>query len=1278
MVKSVLLCYIILISATFAAYPKNFTKTGVNTHKRPWPIVFGGYQGDTDVNTLEVTMTGIIIGGQTYDKSLHDLSSGNNGVPYIAKYSSYLVNNMDWAKFINRPGFSLHALQCNNYMATAPSIPIVYYCLVLYGDPADSTTFKTIIFEMATGNFVSAFSRPMPSPHEPTNTDQKYQLRYASAFGQSNSVIITDKQAQNKLVIYNALSMTSGLISIHPSNLLAMQVDMSGNFIDVAISNFAGAVVSRFYGLTQGTNFISLYSRKMSFTNCNSLLLDSVQYSELDYLIVVRNCNSSPDRYLLFAIFSTTILSGIPQTNVSPNLEHFVPLKMDGSSFSGFEVTSIVTFYLQQWVYFLIRNKLNLAERYLMRFSLSSTDSPRVSYYSLQNYGNYIQEFRPLPFSINSLLMMSSNTFNEGKSYSMLSTYRQAIIYLEERNQFVLESQNCYDFSGKQAPTWIACTKSALIGADIPANPSSQWTILSTIFQTFSPISDQLKDVKIENLIDVCSWCFPLVQLKLINPAPQALYFKQNMVLQILYYEGIDISQLNCPSSIIYTALTYEGQEVPKFLEFIPTLPMIIVSNTQFEGMLRIKVQSSLLNNEGSSVFIDLNLMSVTNQVRQQKTLEVNQVRAFSMNRTFYFGQISSQINLESLQGVQNILPVIPIDAQRFVKLEKIPSLAYSLKISPYLAIGNYSVKFFERFQSGTVKYLGIVELIIKKTQMDMNREQRNNTDDTSESQTELRNVTAKIRQINCQGIIKVKFSQNTSVELIEKIRAENFMAQVSTRGSEILKIQLIGRTSNVITFKVDVIQYDYLSLSSTVDTLDLTVIKELKLKDQILRQGLILSANIPPQVSQDTIDTVSPLQQTAQILALVTISSSFVLNLLMSSSMSFIWGDLSVLQSITILQLMSIQIPGQARQILDIAIQLASLDVLPSQQIFDATLAFDEDSDSPVNEFFDQGGYSSKMSILNLQSTYLYLLTSIFLILIFTLTPRQRFRGRLLHHYSRLHNSFCMNYFIRFTLQSYQQLALASLINLMDMRASQSGEVLSSLCTIICIVVTVLSPIGGTLLIHGHSKTGNLPQRLSSLTEGLKLTNQSRFVPFWSILYLLKRLLTVLIILTLRDSSYLQLQLLTLSSLIYQILLITYKPYETAGNNVEIFNELTVSCCLYSYMLLTDFVESPNARVAAGWGLTATILLNIGVNMGITFWETVRQMISRKESIRRRVKGILERVRGMRRGKDQVIIIQTREIQLPIGRLKYRECWSNHQVQQQPSIASTEFSAIL
>lgn len=74
----------------------------------------------------------------------------------------------------------------------------------------------------------------------------------------------------------------------------------------------------------------------------------------------------------------------------------------------------------------------------------------------------------------------------------------------------------------------------------------------------------------------------------------------------------------------------------------------------------------------------------------------------------------------------------------------------------------------------------------------------------------------------------------------------------------------------------------------------------------------------------------------------------------------------------------MSLPVPGPARPILLLALQLASLDLLPADQLYEKILTFDEEADSPVNEYFDQGGVSSKLAIPNLGSNYLYLIMTI------------------------------------------------------------------------------------------------------------------------------------------------------------------------------------------------------------------------------------------------------------------------------------------------------------
>lgn len=70
----------------------------------------------------------------------------------------------------------------------------------------------------------------------------------------------------------------------------------------------------------------------------------------------------------------------------------------------------------------------------------------------------------------------------------------------------------------------------------------------------------------------------------------------------------------------------------------------------------------------------------------------------------------------------------------------------------------------------------------------------------------------------------------------------------------------------------------------------------------------------------------------------------------------------------------MSLTVPGPARVILQVALQLANMDMLPSDTIYDATLQFDEETDGPLNTYFDEGGLSSLKAVRNLGSVYMYL----------------------------------------------------------------------------------------------------------------------------------------------------------------------------------------------------------------------------------------------------------------------------------------------------------------
>ena len=98
---------------------------------------------------------------------------------------------------------------------------------------------------------------------------------------------------------------------------------------------------------------------------------------------------------------------------------------------------------------------------------------------------------------------------------------------------------------------------------------------------------------------------------------------------------------------------------------------------------------------------------------------------------------------------------------------------------------------------------------------------------------------------------------------------------------------------------------------------------------------------------------------------------------------MSFLWGMINVLQLITFQSLMSINIPALPRAINKIILDFSQMDLLPSELIISQFLNNDEDNDQAINDYFDAGGFDSSYSIVNLGSSFIYLIVSVPMLII-------------------------------------------------------------------------------------------------------------------------------------------------------------------------------------------------------------------------------------------------------------------------------------------------------
>jgi len=149
---------------------------------------------------------------------------------------------------------------------------------------------------------------------------------------------------------------------------------------------------------------------------------------------------------------------------------------------------------------------------------------------------------------------------------------------------------------------------------------------------------------------------------------------------------------------------------------------------------------------------------------------------------------------------------------------------------------------------------------------------------------------------------------------------------------------------------------------------------------------------------------------------------------------MQFLWGMINVMQLITFQSLMSINIPALPRSINNMILEFSQMDLLPSEEILTLFLDLETFNDYPLNDYFDQGGFSTKHSILNLGSTFIYLALSVPLLLITLLVNflppcKANSLPRCLRDFYL--SKFYLSFFIRLILEDYLVIAVSVGINM-------------------------------------------------------------------------------------------------------------------------------------------------------------------------------------------------------------------------------------------------------
>jgi len=107
--------------------------------------------------------------------------------------------------------------------------------------------------------------------------------------------------------------------------------------------------------------------------------------------------------------------------------------------------------------------------------------------------------------------------------------------------------------------------------------------------------------------------------------------------------------------------------------------------------------------------------------------------------------------------------------------------------------------------------------------------------------------------------------------------------------------------------------------------------------------------------------------------------------------------------------------------------------------------------------------------------------------------------------------------------------------------------------------------------------------------------------------LVLCRWIITIVVIITMRDLYCLQILLLFFNSIVFQILIILYKPLDgLRDHRMSIFNELAVSLYLYLLMCLTDFHGWDNLREDFGLALFILLVFTLLINLLVAFYTDI------------------------------------------------------------------------
>ena len=378
---------------------------------------------------------------------------------------------------------------------------------------------------------------------------------------------------------------------------------------------------------------------------------------------------------------------------------------------------------------------------------------------------------------------------------------------------------------------------------------------------------------------------------------------------------------------------------------------------------------------------------------------------------------------------------------------------------------------------------------------------------------------------------------------------------------------------------------------------------------------------NVPPQMKPDQVQALTVTAETTGAIVQGYTLFSIILHPIIMMSLSMLWSMINGVQILAYFMLLNLSIPANVLIVKETLYEVANFDMLPLDLVTDALDSvmgeYDNNRNVSLGAQAMQSGFDRTNPIINMILPLVIVFSTFVILALLVLISK--LHRKLRQFYLNVKKKVFWNHFIRLYIQEYIVICLSCLIKLYAFDLSNFYEILNSILALILFMMTVVVPLIAILFLLRQHKAGNLDrdnpkyssfrQKWGSLTLDLQIREKESL--FFTTVFMVRRWLVAITIVTLVDYNWAQVQITVFLNVLVMIYQGYFEPYILPEfNRLQATNEYLITLCSYFLFLYTEFLSNKGIRYDMGWINIVLIGLAILLNMAYQIQLNIRNIL--------------------------------------------------------------------